>query len=211
MRTLRTRFLLAACAGMATLGCQNPGSVRQIATSTAANVTTIESGIRRLAGQSEQVWEARSRNVARQHGVVTSLRADYELDRELVRKTGANADAIANELARWSKKIVETYQKADGAEERMRDQLLAQRTALEQRRQALSAVARNLAELGDEESFKDRLGFLGGYLAEVGKEVKTRQDASEKAGAAAKADVETKATAANALIGENADAKEGGS
>lgn len=210
LRGIRLGSLLVVLLSGGVLGCQNPTAVRQLATTSAANVTTIQSGIRAMAGQSELVWDARARNVARQHGVVTSLRADLELDRELMRKTGSSADATAAELARWSKKILETYEQATGAEAKRQEQLIAQRAVLEQRREALSAAARNLATLGEDQSLGDRLGFVGGYLANVGKDLAARRKVSEAAAEAAAGAITVKSAAAGNVIRENTKAKPGG-
>ena len=115
---MKNGTLIRIAVGLILLGfasaCQNPQAVRQLATMSAANVSTIRAGITELAGESERVAQARARNIALQHAMNTRLRAELVLDRELLKKAGSNAEAAAAQLDTWTQKILAIYAEGEG-------------------------------------------------------------------------------------------------
>ena len=185
MRPLMTIPL--ACLLLAGCAASSP-QVRALAEKTGANVGVIGAQLTRLEQNSREVAELRADNIARLHGANARLRALYEIDIELTRKSGGAQNlALIDKIKAWRDKVQAILAKAEGAEDKYKTQTLATQKSLDTRKQALTEVAQRLAELSKIEMTKERVGFLKGFAKELKTEMDKALEADSKSAKAAKA------------------------
>lgn len=181
--TLSVAIIAAALAG-----CATPKEVHQLADKTAATVGTIGVHMRRLSQNSRDMAELRAANIARLHGANVDLRARYEFDVELTKKTGGgkNLDLIDG-IEAWNKKVEEIFDKAKGEEEKRKQRIIDTQTELDAKSEALAQISQALAELAKKDQAKDRVRFLAGFAKELKGELDEALEADDEGAKNAKA------------------------
>ncbi len=179
----------AAVSLIALAACAAPSAeVRELAEKTAANVGTLSVQLDRLQQNSREVAELRADNIARLHEANARLRARYEIDVELTKKTGdgGNLNLIKNVTA-WRDKINAIMAKADGARAKKKKEILDGQTTLDSKKKALTGIAQALAALAKEDKPGDRVRFLKGFAKELQGELDKALEADTESAQAAKA------------------------
>ena len=184
-----THLVIIAMAALLMAGCTGSSSeVRRLAEKTGANVGVISAQLDRLEQNSREVAELRADNIARLHGANARLRARYEIDIELTRRSGGGANlGLVDQIRAWGDKVQAILAKAENAEAERKTQILATQTSLDTRKKALTKIAQGLAELANEEKAKDRVRFLSGFAKEVHAEFEKAVEADTRSAKAAKA------------------------
>jgi hypothetical protein len=173
-------LLLASCAG-------SSPEVRSLAEKTGANVGVISAQLERLGRNSRDVAELRADNIARLHGANARLRAQYEIDIELTKKSGGEKNlALIKKVKAWRDKVQAILDKAENAEAERKEQILKTQTSLDTRKKALAEIAQGLAALANEETAKDRVRFLKGFAKELKTAFDEAIEADTKSAKAAK-------------------------
>jgi outer membrane murein-binding lipoprotein Lpp len=161
--------IVLVVAGIFLVGCSGPAKeVLQLADKTAANVGTISAHLRQLSQNSREMAGLRADSIARLHQANAKLRADYEYDVELVRKSGdASNLALIGEIETWTKKVDDIFKKSEDVAEARRKLVLDTQSALDAKSKALSGIAQLLATLAKEDKPKDRVRFLKGFAEDL--------------------------------------------
>lgn len=179
-----TAPLLAGCAG-------SSPEVRSLAEKTGANVGVIGAQLDRLEQNSREVAELRADNIARLHGANARLRAQYEIDVELTKRSGGAKNlALIDQIKEWRDKVQAILETAANAEAERKQQILETQASLDTRKKALSEIAQGLAELSKAEEAKDRVRFLTGFAKQLHTEFDKAVEADTKSAKAAKKLVE---------------------
>ena len=175
-------------AGLILAGCETSSpEVRSLAEKTGANVGVIAVQLDRLGENGREVAELRADNIARLHGANSRLRAQYEIDIELTRKSGGAANLLLiDQIKAWRDKVQAILAKAENAEAERKTQILATQTSLDTRKKALTEIAQKLAELAQKETAKDRVRFLKGFAKQLNAELDKAMKADSKSAKAAK-------------------------
>jgi len=183
-----TCFVLAGCGGP-------PDEVLKLADKTAANVGTISAHLRQLSKNGQAMGELRASRIAALHQSNTKLRADYEYDVELVKKSGDGKNlALIADIENWTKKVDAIFKKAEGAAEARKKLVLETQTKIDTKSKALSEIAQSLAALAKKDKRKDRIRFLKGYAKDLKKELDKALDADNESAKAAKKLIDTAKT-----------------
>ena len=167
--------------------CSTQRPVRLLAERTAANAGVISAQLRMLAQDSSDLADLRSTNIARLHAANTQLRASYNYDIALTRRSGAggNLDLIAT-LENWGREVDEIFKGADKSEKERKAEVLATQAALDPKSASLAEIAQGLATLAQEESSAQRAEFLAGYARQLGAEIKIQLEQNDKSATEAK-------------------------
>jgi hypothetical protein len=168
--------------------CGTPEEVKDLAGKTAANTAFVGTALRELSQNSRAVAELRAASIARLKAATIEVRSRVELHRALNNESGNSAvDSRVQQLNKWSAAVDKIFAAGEVDEKTLATGILATRTEHEDRSKALVKIAKILAELAKEDSFKDRAKFFSTYVRTVAKEVKTKREESKKsAGEAAK-------------------------
>ena len=168
--------------------CGTPEEVKDLAGKTAANTAFVGTALRELSQNSRAVAELRAASIARLKAATIEVRSRVELHRALNNESGNSAvDSRVQQLNKWSAAVDKIFAAGEVDEKTLATGILATRTEHEDRSKALVKIAKILAELAKEDSFKDRAKFFSTYVRTVSKEVKTKREESKKsAGEAAK-------------------------
>jgi hypothetical protein len=167
--------------------CSTPRAVRNLAERTATNAGVISAQLNRVAQESKQLADLRAANVAQLHAANTALRASYNYDLALTKKSGAetNLDLIPR-LEGWLTEVEEIFKASDNAEKERKAAILATQTKLDTKSEALAEIAQALATLAREESMAERASFLAGFAKQLAKEFDTQLEQSNKSSTHAK-------------------------
>ncbi len=167
--------------------CSTPQPVRDLAERTAANVGVINRQLAALDQESRQLAELRAANISRLHAANTALRASYNYDTALAKKSGAQTGLdLIPKLEEWLKDVNEIFKAAYGAEKERKEAILATQTKLDTKSAALSEIAQTLATLAKKESVAQRASFLAGYAENLCKEIDTQLQQSNESATNAK-------------------------
>lgn len=186
---MRRKTLLGLCAVLTGLlaACATPPEVRELADKTAANVGTISTHLQRLDQNSREIADFRASNIAQLHAANTALRAQYEYDVELTKKSaGAGFLDLIEQIRAWGEKVGTIFAKGSNAEETLKAQVLSTQTNLDTKSKALSEIAQALATLAKEDTVSDRIRFLKGYAQDLKTELDAALETDDKSTAAAK-------------------------
>lgn len=161
--------------------------VQDLAEKTAANAGVISAQLNSLAQESRQLGDLRAANIAQLHAANTRLRASYNYDLALTKKSGEQTDLnLIPELEKWLKEVEAIFAAADHAEKERKAAILATQTELDTKSEALAEVAQALATLAKEESATHRVKFLAGYAKELKGEIDARLKQNDKSATNAK-------------------------
>jgi hypothetical protein len=182
-------------------GCATPGPVLQLAERTSGNVSLVNTQLELLAQESRRLAQVRAANIARLQTDVSEVRLRYDIDLEVMERTGA-ADRLtqARALRDFVQKLARLREDAARAAREREARVVARYQALAVPARQLNEVASELAILGKDEDMKARIEFLSGYAESVAAEVRARQ--KDKAQAADKARTEVDANATKDPVGK---------
>jgi cytochrome c551/c552 len=169
--------------------CSSGAPARLLAEKTAANVGVIGAHLNTLSLESGKLAELRAANIARLHAANTQLRASYNYDIALTRRSGGEGAAhldLISQLERWGKEIENIFAAAENAEKERKAAVLASQTKLDTKSESLGRIAQALATLAKEETNAERARFLAGYAKEIDKEMKARLEQDDKSATEAK-------------------------
>lgn len=175
----------ALLAAVALCGCATPRPVRDLASTTAANVSVVNSGLRKFARDGELVAEERVRLLRQQEERLSATRKELRLKEEALEFAGEREkldalrklDALLQTLAELEKEVT-----ARAAE--VERTLAGQRSPLTPPVNPLTDSASRLADLAEQDDTGDQVSFLGRFIREVVKDVRE----AERVNAAARAD-----------------------
>ena len=190
-----TSFLSVLIIGLLN-GCESTIQVRTLADKTAANIGTISVHLRHLTENSRDIAEKRAANISRLHAANAELRARYEYDVALTKKTGGSSNLrLIDDIEGWRKEVDTIFDKAKDAEAERKKAVLTTQKKLDTKSKALAEIAQALATLAQEEKPKDRIRFLTGYSKSLKAELDVALEKdNETAQAAKKLIDETKET-----------------
>lgn len=155
--------------------CSTEQPVRLLAEKTAANAGVISAHLHTLSLESSKLANLRAANIARLHAANTRLRASYNYDIALTKRSGGSEHlALIEQLEQWGKEIDAIFRVAENAEKDRKAAVLATQTKLDTKSEALSRIAQTLATLAQEESHADRAKFLARYAKDLTEEMKTQ-------------------------------------
>jgi hypothetical protein len=181
MNTNRHAVLASGLCLSVLSACATQQPVRDLAERTATNAGVISAQLNRLAQESDQLADLRAANIAQLHAANTALRANYNYDVALTKKSGAqtNLDLIP-QMEAWQKEVDGIFKAADDAEKERKVAILATQTKLDMKSEALTAIAQTLATLAKEESVAQRASFLAGFAKQLAEETDTQLKQSNK-------------------------------
>jgi hypothetical protein len=167
--------------------CATEQPVRNLAERTAANAGVISAQLKRLNQESSEVAELRATNIATLHAANAQLRANYNYDMALTKRSGGQSNLnLINLLETWGKEIDEIFKVAENAEKERKAAILSTQRALDPKSESLAQVAQALATLAKEESSEDRARFLAGYARQLDAETKTQLELNNRSATEAK-------------------------
>lgn len=167
--------------------CSAHRPVRDLAEKTAANAGIISAQLKRLSQESSELADLRATNIARLHAANAQLRASYNYDVALTKRSGGQSNLnLINLLETWGKEVEEIFKAAGNAEKDRKAAILSTQTALDPKFESLAQVAQALATLAKEESSEDRARFLAGYARELDAELKTQLEQNNRSAVEAK-------------------------
>jgi len=167
--------------------CSTEQPVRLLAEKTAANTGIISAHLNTLSLESSNLADLRAANVARLHAANTRLRASYNYDIALTKRSGGSEHLrLIEQLEAWGKEIDAIFRVAENAEKERKAAVLATQTKLEVKSEALARIAQTLATLAQAESGAERARFLAGYARDLTEELKTQLEQDNKSAAEAK-------------------------
>lgn len=173
------------------LGCATSDPVRQLAERTSGNVSLVNTQLEMLAKDSRRIAEVRAANIGRLQADVSEVQLRYDIDREVMERTGESARiGLARDLRDFVLKLAKLRETAAKAAREREARVIARYQALAVPAKQLNEVASELAILGQEEDLEARVKFLRGYSESVASEVKARQKEKEQAADKAKAEVD---------------------
>ena len=168
--------------------CSSTQPVNNLAERTAANAGIISAQLNMLAQDSRQLSELRAANISQLHSSNTALRASYNYDLALTKKSGRQSNlSIIGKLEDWHDEVNGIFKVADSAEKDRNKAILDTQTKLNTKSEALADIANALAALAKEESSTQRAIFLGGFARQLQKELDTQLNQSNKSSEHAKA------------------------
>jgi len=161
--------------------CASGKPARLLAEKTAANAGVLSAHLDRLSLESGKLAELRAANIARLHAANTQLRASYNYDIALTKRSGGGAHLdLITQLEAWGKEVAEIFRAAENAEKERKAAILAAQTKLDNKSESLARIAQTLATLAQEETGAERAEFLAGYAQELAGEIKTHLDQENK-------------------------------
>jgi hypothetical protein len=173
------------------IGCATPGPVLQLAERTSGNVSLVNTQLEMLAKESRRIAEVRAANVGRLQADVSEVKLRYDIDLEVMRRTGETERINqAKELREFVERLAKLREDAAKAARDREERVIARYQALAVPSKQLNEVANELAILGKDEDLTARVKFLSAYAESVAAEVKTRQKQKEQASNTAKAEAE---------------------
>jgi hypothetical protein len=173
------------------LGCATADPVRQLAERTSGNVSLVNTQLEMLAKDSRRIAEVRAANIGRLQADVSEVQLRYDIDREVMERTGESARiGLARDLRDFVLKLAKLRESAAKAASEREARVIGRYQALAVPAKQLNEVASELAILGQEEDLEARVKFLRGYAESVASEVKARQKEKEQAADKAKAEVD---------------------
>jgi hypothetical protein len=165
-----------------------PEPVLQLAERTGANAGILSVELAKAARDSREVTEARAATIARLHGVNTELRAHYDFDVLLTRRSGQGADLeTIKTLEEWHKQADALFKGVGEAASARKAEIVGKALALDTKSEALKSVAGRLARLAEADKPEDRARFLAGFIKQVRDDVQTQLDKSDTSAQRAKA------------------------
>jgi len=180
-------IVLSALLSLVLSACSMRQPVRDLAETTAANAGVVGAQLKRLAQESSELADLRATNIARLHAANAQLRANYNYDIALTKRSGgqSNLDLITL-LETWGKEVDDIFRAAESAEKERKAAILSTQTALDPKSESLAQVAQALATLAKEESSEARVRFLAGYARQLDAEIKTQLEQNNKSATEAK-------------------------
>jgi hypothetical protein len=167
--------------------CSTQRPVRDLAERTAANAGVISAQLGMLAQESSDLADQRAANVSRLHAANAQLRANYNYDVALTKRSGGQSNLnLIGLLESWGKEVDDIFKAAGDAERERKAAILATQKALDPKSESLGQIAQALATLAHEESGAQRATFLAGYARELAGEIKIQLEQSNKSSTAAK-------------------------
>jgi hypothetical protein len=167
--------------------CSTRQPVRDLAERTAANAGVISAQLKRLGQESSELADLRATNIARLHAANAQLRANYNYDVALTKRSGGESNlALIDLLETWRKEVDDIFRVAENADNERRAAILSTQTALDPKSESLAQVAQALATLAQEESNADRARFLAGYARQLDTEIKIQREQNNKSATEAK-------------------------
>jgi len=180
-------ILLSALLLLVLSACSTRQPVRDLAETTAANAGVVGAQLKRLAQESSELADLRATNIARLHAANAQLRANYNYDIALTKRSGGQSDlTLITLLEAWGKEVEDIFRAAENAEKERKAAILSTQTALDPKSESLTQVAQALATLAKEESSEDRARFLAGYARQLDAEIKTQLEQNNRSATEAK-------------------------
>jgi hypothetical protein len=167
--------------------CSTRQPVRDLAERTAANAGVVGAQLKRFGQESSELADLRATNIARLHAANAQLRANYNYDVALTKRSGGQTNLnLVGLLEAWGQEVQEIFRAAENAEKQRKAAILSTQTALDPKSESLAQVAQALATLAEEESSRDRARFLAEYARQLDAEIKTQLEQNNRSAIAAK-------------------------
>lgn len=175
---------------LALSACGTPQPVRDLADKTGATTSVLSSQMVRRAQDNADLATLRATNAARLHSVAVEEEAKLNVLKEALTQSGeSNVVTLYNTLDTFSKKVATDYEAAENAESTRQQLILSTQKPLTTSASDMAAVAKDLSALAKADDPESRLGFLVGYIQDVGTQVAEREKAAKEAQQKAESDL----------------------
>jgi hypothetical protein len=172
--------LLTGCAA-------TPDPVLQLAERTGANAGVLGAQLDRLSRESKAIADARADAIASLQAANAELRAAYEFDLLLTKKSGQAQDLnLIETLGQWHQDAEAVLKNTGDAQSKRKSDLLGHITTLDTKSDALKAVAQRLAKLAEADKPQDRARFLAGFARQVRDDAKKQLEEDNPSSKSAK-------------------------
>jgi len=173
--------------------CSTPQPVLELAEKTAINVSIVNSHLKNLAADNNNLSLARSQNIAHLKEAVREIQKRHALDMALTEKTDPQSITKKQELATWLTQIRAaarnmTVQQFDNRSETQDvdpfsadvQDIMGSLQSYKPDSEKLAKTAEILATLSKEDSVSGRLKFMQAYIKEVKADIdKNKKDANQ--------------------------------
>lgn len=181
--------LLATAIASSLAGCANkPDAVYELASKTDANVGLLSAQLHQIARDSNELYDKRADNIARQWRATAQGRATLDADVWLTRKVGDGGDlAVMDDLKKSLHLSDEAVAAVESADKARREQLATAKVKIDEKTEPLGKVTSALGALASHESAQERAKLVAGFGKEVRDDVKKQLDDGTASSNAAKA------------------------
>jgi len=200
MRTPKLWAVLAVVSAGLLAGCSTPTEVLDLAKTTAANTSVVNTRLAEFATIRRQLAERRVASADRLREVIEGRQAQFDGFLESARASAVIAgedEATFGTLVVELRRVADAMQARQEAAERQsaaaREETLASQSALSLPKTQLKAISGYLGELAKEPDRKERIEFLKGFLTEVLAEIDKARDDAAKAGESAMTQIDDSA------------------
>jgi hypothetical protein len=179
---MTVRLLPICLAASLLAACASQEAARDLAANAAVNTAQLSATISRVAANERTVAEARAKTLADYDRAVRESKAALAYDIAITKKSGDQKAAdLLKSLQDWIAEAERAAAVEGGTASERAQALLAQQTKIDEKAEALTAIAKILNELAKEQGALASAAFLRGYVGEV----LTLLEASEKEAKAA--------------------------
>jgi len=185
----KRRACLAVAASAVSAGCANrPDAVYELANKTDANVGLLAAQLHQIARDSDELYDKRAANIARQAQVTAQARGRLTADLWLTKKVGDGSDlTLMDDLKDWLSQADQLARSAQDADKTRREALAAAKERIDEKTVPLGKVSSALSALAKRETAEERAKLIAGFGKEVRDDVKKELDDGAASSNAAKA------------------------
>lgn len=189
-------------------GCTTPPDVRDLARTTAANASVVNSQLSEFAGVRRALAERRADATAQLHEAIEARQAGFDGFLESARASAVvagtddkpNLGTLIVELRRVADAMQARQDEAERRSAQVRADVLASQAALTLPKDQLSTISSRVGELAKEPSRGDRLAFFKSFLEAVLAEIDDARKEAESSGKSAESDIAESAKAVAADV-----------
>ena len=186
--TLYYLIIIVLFPGLLLIGCATPGSVNNLAEKTAANTSVVSAGLQQLSQLNRRVAAQRVAAIARMEQATAEVKAEYDLDRALIKKSGDSKNLnVSNELNEWMEQVRGFNKQPDGVEETQKQVIVGALVNSDTGAKKLAAVAEQLSNLAQKDNAKKRAVFFAKFAKEVADTTNAQMKEAKKAAKQAEA------------------------
>ncbi len=201
MKTPMPWAALAVVSAGLLAGCSTPTEVLDLAKTTAANTSVVNTRLAEFATIRRQLAERRVASAERLREVIEGRQAQFDGFLESARASAviagedkkANFGTLVVELRRVADAMQARQEAAERQSAAAREETLASQAALSLPKAQLKSISGYLGELAKEPDRKERIEFLKGFLTEVLAEIDKARDAAAEAGKSAMTQIDDSA------------------
>lgn len=183
-------FIMSLCV---IIGCATPKAVRELSNNTGANVAFVSAQLEDFAQSRGRLCQQRADKISYLEREVSEALNNLEAKKMAIEMGGDNDKKnILKELQTANNKLLALHDAAVKQEITSRKNILSGQQKLKAPSKELDAIAKNLANLAEEEDFKERIKFYVSFFRDVKDEVDKLKEEEKKANEKIKAEEENK-------------------